>query len=87
MENFLSPIISPEKFLKMGIKPARGALLFGPPGCGKTLIAKAFATEGSINIIFVRGPEVLSKWVGESEKAIREIFQKSSIFFSMYCCF
>ena len=77
IDNFLSPITSPEKFLKMGIKPAKGALLFGPPGCGKTLIAKALATEGSINIIFVRGPEVLSKWVGESEKAIREIFRKA----------
>ncbi len=61
----------------MGIKPAKGALLFGPPGCGKTLIAKALANEGSINIIFVRGPEILSKWVGESEKAIREIFRKA----------
>jgi transitional endoplasmic reticulum ATPase len=77
IDNFLSPITSPEKFLKMGIKPAKGALLFGPPGCGKKLIAKALATEGSINIIFVRGPEVLSKWVGESEKAIREIFRKA----------
>jgi transitional endoplasmic reticulum ATPase len=77
VDNFLSPISTPEKFLKMGIKPARGALLFGPPGCGKTLIAKALATEGSINIIFVRGPEILSKWIGESEKAIREIFRKA----------
>ena len=77
INNFLSPLITPEKFLKMGIKPARGALLFGPPGCGKTLIAKALANEGSINIIFVRGPEILSKWVGESEKAIREIYRKA----------
>ena len=76
-ENLLYPIISPEKFLKMGIKPAKGALIFGPSGCGKTLLAKSFANEGSMNIIFVRGPEVLSKWVGESEKAIREIFRKA----------
>lgn len=76
-ENLLSPIISPEKFLKMGIKPAKGALIFGPSGCGKTLLAKSLATAGSMNIIFVRGPEVLSKWVGESEKAIREIFRKA----------
>ncbi len=76
-ENLLSPIIAPEKFLKMGIKPAKGALIFGPSGCGKTLLAKSFANEGSMNIIFVRGPEVLSKWVGESEKAIREIFRKA----------
>ena len=77
IESFLSPLISPERFLRMGIRPARGALLFGPPGCGKTLIAKALASEGSINSIFVRGPEVLSKWVGESEKAVREIFRKA----------
>ncbi len=77
IDNFLSPILSPEKFLKMGLRPAKGALLFGPPGCGKTLIAKALASEGYFNIIFVRGPEILSKWVGESEKAIREIFRKA----------
>jgi transitional endoplasmic reticulum ATPase len=77
IDNFLSPIVSPDKFLKMGLKPAKGALLFGPPGCGKTLIAKALAAEGYFNIIFVRGPEILSKWVGESEKAIREIFRKA----------
>jgi len=61
----------------MGIRPPRGALLYGPPGTGKTLLAKALATESSANIIVVRGPEVLSKWVGESEKAIREIFRKA----------
>ena len=77
VDNFLSPLRFPDRFSKMGIKPAKGALLFGPPGCGKTLIAKALATEGSINNIFVKGPEVLSKWVGESEKAIREIFRKA----------
>ena len=71
------PLRHPEVFSKIGIEPHKGILLFGPPGCGKTLIAKALATEGSINIIFVRGPEVLSKWVGESEKAIREIFRKA----------
>jgi len=77
VDNFLSPLKFPDRFSKMGVKSARGALLFGPPGCGKTLIAKALATEGSINNIFVKGPEVLSKWVGESEKAIREIFRKA----------
>jgi transitional endoplasmic reticulum ATPase len=61
----------------MGIRPSRGALLYGPPGTGKTLLAKALATESNANIIVVRGPEVLSKWVGESEKAIREIFRKA----------
>jgi transitional endoplasmic reticulum ATPase len=76
-DNLITAIKEPEKFTKMGIKPPRGALLFGPPGCGKTLIAKSLATESSANIIVVRGPEILSKWVGESEKAIREIFRKA----------
>ncbi|HEV8385988.1 MAG TPA: CDC48 family AAA ATPase [Nitrososphaera sp.] len=76
-DNLIASIKEPEKFAKMGIKPPRGALLYGPPGTGKTLLAKALATESSANIIVVRGPEVLSKWVGESEKAIREIFRKA----------
>ena len=67
----------PEKFSKMGIKPPKGALLYGPPGCGKTILARALATESGGNMILVRGPEILSKWVGESEKAIREIFRKA----------
>ncbi|NAL77478.1 CDC48 family AAA ATPase [Nitrososphaera sp. AFS] len=75
--NLITAIKEPEKFTVMGIKPPRGALLFGPSGCGKSLIAKALASESSANIIMVRGPEVLSKWVGESEKAIREIFRKA----------
>jgi transitional endoplasmic reticulum ATPase len=70
-------IKEPESFSKMGVRAPRGALLFGPPGCGKTLIAKSLATVSSANIIVVRGPEVLSKWIGESEKAIREIFRKA----------
>jgi transitional endoplasmic reticulum ATPase len=76
-DNLITAIKEPEKFSKMGIKPPRGALLYGPPGTGKTLLAKALATESNANIIVVRGPEVLSKWVGESEKAIREIFRKA----------
>jgi transitional endoplasmic reticulum ATPase len=76
-DNLITAIKDPDGFYKMGIRPPRGALLFGPPGCGKTLIAKSLATESSANIIVVRGPEVLSKWVGESEKAIREIFRKA----------
>lgn len=76
-DNLITAIKEPDRFAKMGIKPPRGALLFGPPGCGKTLIAKSLATESSANIIVVRGPEILSKWVGESEKAIREIFRKA----------
>jgi transitional endoplasmic reticulum ATPase len=76
-DNLVMSIKEPESFSKMGVRAPRGALLFGPPGCGKTLIAKSLATVGSANIIVVRGPEVLSKWVGESEKAIREIFRKA----------
>ena len=76
-ENLITAMINPEKFTKMGIKPAKGALLYGPPGCGKTLLARALATESSGNMILVRGSEILSKWVGESEKAIREIFRKA----------
>jgi transitional endoplasmic reticulum ATPase len=76
-DNLIMSIKEPEKFSMMGVRAPRGALLFGPPGCGKTLIAKSLATISSANIIVVRGPEVLSKWVGESEKAIREIFRKA----------
>ncbi|RLE80299.1 MAG: AAA family ATPase [Thermoprotei archaeon] len=71
------PLKHPEYFEEMGIEPPRGILLFGPPGCGKTLLAKAVATESEANFISVKGPEVLSKWVGESERAIREIFRKA----------
>jgi transitional endoplasmic reticulum ATPase len=71
------PTKKAKEFSKMGVKPPRSALLFGPPGCGKTLLAKAVATESAANFISIRGPEVISKWVGESEKAIREIFRKA----------
>ena len=71
------PLKMPEKFEKMGIRPPKGILLYGPPGTGKTLLAKAVATESEANFISIRGPEILSKWVGESEKAIREIFRKA----------
>ena len=71
------PLKYPDYFEKMGIDPPRGILLYGPPGTGKTLLAKAVATESEANFISVKGPEILSKWVGESEKAIREIFRKA----------
>ncbi|MEM1583512.1 MAG: CDC48 family AAA ATPase [Nitrososphaerota archaeon] len=71
------PLKYPEVFKRLGIRPPRGILLYGPPGTGKTLLAKAVATESEANFISVKGPEVLSKWVGESEKAIREIFRKA----------
>ena len=76
-ENLITAMNEPEKFLKLGIKPPKGALLYGPPGCGKTILARALSTESGGNMILVRGPEILSKWVGESEKAIREIFRKA----------
>lgn len=71
------PLKYPEKFEKFGIRPPRGVLLHGVPGTGKTLLAKAVANESEANFIAVKGPELLSKWVGESEKGVREIFRKA----------
>lgn len=76
-DNLIVAMKEPSKFTKMGIKPPKGALIYGPPGCGKTLIARALATETGANMILVKGPEILSKWIGESEKAVREIFRKA----------
>ena len=76
-DNIITAINEPSKFRDMGVKPPKGVLLYGPPGCGKTLLARALAAECGANMILVRGPEILSKWVGESEKAIREIFRKA----------
>ena len=70
------PLKIPEVFQRMGVRPPKGILLYGPPGCGKTLLARAVATESEANFITIKGPEVFSKWVGESEKAIREVFRK-----------
>ncbi|RUS24731.1 AAA family ATPase [Jimgerdemannia flammicorona] len=69
--------IHPESFARLGIRPPKGILLYGPPGCSKTLMAKALATEAGLNFIAVKGPELFSKWVGESEKAVREVFRKA----------
>jgi len=71
------PLKNPERFTRLGIQPPKGILLQGPPGCGKTLLARAVATESEANFIAIRGPEIFSKWVGESEKAIRETFRKA----------
>ena len=71
------PLKHPESFSRLGVKPPKGILLYGAPGTGKTLLAKAVANESQANFILVKGPELLSKWVGESEKAVREIFKKA----------
>ncbi|XP_033337030.1 ATPase family gene 2 protein homolog A isoform X1 [Megalopta genalis] len=71
------PLRHPEAFQRMGITPTRGVLMFGPPGCSKTMIAKALATESDVNFLNIKGPELFSKWVGESEKAVREVFRKA----------
>ena len=76
-DNLITAMKEPYKFTKMGIRPPKGALIYGPPGCGKTLLGRALATETGANMILVRGPEILSKWLGESEKAVREIFRKA----------
>jgi transitional endoplasmic reticulum ATPase len=71
------PLNHPQVFIRMGIKPPKGILLYGPPGTGKTLLAKAVANESKANFILVKGPELLSKWVGESERGVRKIFEKA----------
>jgi len=71
------PLQDPDAFSRLGIRPPRGVLLFGPPGTGKTLIARAVATVSQSNFICIKGPEIMSKWVGESEKAVRMIFKKA----------
>jgi transitional endoplasmic reticulum ATPase len=71
------PLSQPDVFKRLGIDPPRGILLYGPPGTGKTLLAKAVANESDANFISIKGPEVMSKWVGESEKAVRELFKKA----------
>ena len=71
------PLKHPETFQRLGIRPPKGTLLYGIPGTGKTLLAKAVASESEANFISIKGPEILSKWVGESEKGVREVFRKA----------
>lgn len=71
------PLKHPEKFEKFGVRPPKGTLLYGVPGTGKTLLAKAVASESEANFISIKGPELLSKWVGESEQGVREVFRKA----------
>merc|ERR1712022_106172 len=76
-EMILYPIEHPEKFEKFGMQPSRGVLFYGPPGCGKTLLAKAVASECSANFVSIKGPELLTMWFGESEANVREVFDKA----------
>nr|XP_021154334.1 spermatogenesis-associated protein 5 isoform X1 [Columba livia] len=71
------PLKHPGSFIRMGIQPPKGVLLYGPPGCSKTMIAKALAHESGLNFLAVKGPELMNKYVGESERAVREIFRKA----------
>jgi transitional endoplasmic reticulum ATPase len=71
------PLKYPDNFQRLGVKPPKGILLYGIPGTGKTLLAKAVASESEANFISIKGPELLSKWVGESEKGVREVFRKA----------
>ena len=71
------PLKFPDTFKRLGVNPPKGILLYGAPGVGKTLLAKAVATESEANFISIKGPELLSKWVGESEKAVRKVFEKA----------
>jgi len=71
------PQLHPDAFKRIGIRPPRGLLMIGPPGCSKTLMARAVATEAKLNFIAIKGPELFKKWVGESEKAVRSIFAKA----------
>ena len=64
----------------MGITPSKGILLYGPPGCSKTMMAKAIATESSLNFLAIKGPELFSKYVGDSEKAIRSLFKRARLY-------
>jgi len=76
-EMILYPIEHPDKFAKFGMSPSKGVLFYGPPGCGKTLLAKAVANECSSNFVSVKGPELLTMWFGESEGNVREVFDKA----------
>lgn len=73
------PLMFPEKFLRLGLTPPKGVLLYGPPGCSKTLLAKAVASESNLNFMAIKGPEIFSKWVGDSEKAIQNIFKRARL--------
>jgi transitional endoplasmic reticulum ATPase len=76
-ETVLWPLSYPDTFRRLGVEPARGVLLYGPPGCGKTYVVRALAGTGQANVIAVKGAELLSKWVGESERGVRDLFDRA----------
>jgi transitional endoplasmic reticulum ATPase len=76
-EAVLWPLRYPDSFTRLGIDPPRGVLLYGPPGCGKTFLVRALAGSGALNMFSVKGAELLNKWVGESERAVRELFHRA----------
>jgi len=76
-ETVLWPLTYPDTFARLGVQPARGVLLYGPPGCGKTFLVRALAGTGQANVLSIKGAELLSKWVGESERAVRELFRRA----------
>ncbi|MFV2019599.1 AAA family ATPase [Micromonospora sp. LOL_023] len=76
-ESVLWPLTYPDTFARLGVQPPRGVLLYGPPGCGKTFLVTALAGTGKANVLSVKGAELLSKWVGESERAVRELFRRA----------
>jgi transitional endoplasmic reticulum ATPase len=76
-ESVLWPLTYPDTFARLGVQPPRGVLLYGPPGCGKTFLVTALAGTGRANVLSVKGAELLSKWVGESERAVRELFRRA----------
>ena len=77
MQTVQYPVEHPEKFEKFGMAPSKGVLFYGPPGCGKTLLAKAIANECQANFISIKGPELLTMWFGESEANVRDVFDKA----------
>ncbi|HEY6423318.1 MAG TPA: AAA family ATPase [Pseudonocardiaceae bacterium] len=77
-EAVLWPLRYPDSFTRLGVEPPRGVLLYGPPGCGKTFLVRALAGSGALNVFSVKGAELLDKWVGESERAVRELFRRAS---------
>jgi transitional endoplasmic reticulum ATPase len=77
-EAVLWPLQYPDSFARLGVQPPRGVLLYGPPGCGKTFLIRALAGTGRLNVLAIKGAELLDKWVGESERAVRELFRRAA---------